>query len=486
MRVALVGWETDDAIAGSLANLGCEVTVFTRWFADQAISEEHEGWVKIRCPHDVGGGLESETRSFRDSVVQQLSAFGLSAGFDTVHALDALAYPAAEALRERWRSPILVASVSAADVARHALIGHGFAADHWICDHPWVADRWAVQRPSPEPIELIGRHAQPDGAGGAAESESPAIVFWVHRGAAIDPATIVSAFEHTRERVADLGAAVLGSAPLAQALRARLAARGWLDRGASATSDTTFAEWHAWFTRAGAVGIASDRLADEPSAHAAWRAGVPVVRIDVRDPLALAQSFHDALFDPGRRERDVESGAQLARIAAEPAAVANATLKVYLNTIARRSCRHAGAPNGGNTPIAIQPARSRLTLTPLNSRELYAAWSVRSEDWTTALEWLGSDAARASLVIRLQDVTDLRFHGDNAHAHRDFEVGMSDQFRTIGLDGAGRSVAGILGVRSARGYFQPLAHARLCHLPREGLAPPAVPERRLAVRPRSG
>jgi hypothetical protein len=287
-----------------------------------------------------------------------------------------------------------------------------------------------------------------------------------------------------REAAMDLGTVVLGSAPLAQALRARLAARGWLDRGASATGDATLEGWQAWLAHASAVGIANHDVADDPTAHAAWRAGVPVVRIDLDDPEVLAEAFREALYHSGRRERDVESGSQLARAALEPAALARDTLKVYLNTLAARriDVRQPYAP----APFAIQTARSRLALTALNPRELYAAWSVRSEDWSTALEWLGSDATRASLVIRLHDVTDLRFHGDNAHRTLDFEVGPGERFRTIALDAPGRSLAGTLGVRSARGYLQPLAHARLCHLPREGLAPGGSGQRRINVLPRSG
>ena len=142
------------------------------------------------------------------------------------------------------------------------------------------------------------------------------------------------------------------------------------------------------------------------------------------------------------------------------------------------------------TPLADPPAtllafpelRSRLTLTPLSTREVLASWSLRPDDWNAALEWVGPDAIHAVLVIRLFDITDLTFNGSNAHSSWDVDLGYGERHRTIGLTFAGRSLAAFLGLRTPTGYFHPIVHSRLCHLPREGLAP-GLPVRRMRVMP---
>jgi hypothetical protein len=132
------------------------------------------------------------------------------------------------------------------------------------------------------------------------------------------------------------------------------------------------------------------------------------------------------------------------------------------------------------TPLRFPELRSRLTLTPLSAREVLVNWTVRPEDRQIALEWLGADGVHSVLAIRLSDVTDLNFNGSNAHSTWDVELSFGDQHRTIGLGFDGRSLASCLGLRAPSGYFHTIVHARLCHLPRVGLAP-SLPARWLRV-----
>src|SRR5690349_14221732 len=104
MRVALVGWDTDDAVLDALAASGVEAVVWTRWFPDLPLQEQRGGWVKQRCPHQLGGGPRAESLSFRESVrgrLAQWSAGSAWAGFDVVHALDHAGRAAAEVLSDR-------------------------------------------------------------------------------------------------------------------------------------------------------------------------------------------------------------------------------------------------------------------------------------------------------------------------------------------------------------------------------------------------
>lgn len=488
MRIALIGWEIDDVVAGALAELGAQVVAVTRWFPNLEVREDCGGWTKLRCPHQIGGSREAEAWTFRDAVLREMSTAGLGPELDVVHALDLFSQPAAMGLQERSPSAALIGSVDRDDADAVPGVAPRFIADRWICAHPWVAERWRGRAAAGPRVEVIAREGTTGLSGEEGyhptDESGPQLTIWIPRAASVDPEAIVDAVGLVREGTPTLSAAVLGEGPAGQALRSRLGALGWLARTRRGINESTLEYWQFWMTHATVVGVASERPADDPAAHIAFRAGVPVVRVGASDSRSLAGAIREAMHHPGRRERDVKAGAALAQAAIEPIAVARGWLGVYLDALLERG---SAAPRSSFDELAslpIQTPRSRLSLTALSPRELYAAWWVRSGDWLTALEWLGEDAARATLGLRLLDVTDIRFHGANAHGFRDIEVGPDERHRVVGLDAPGRSFAGSLGVLSRRGFFQPIAHARLCHLPREGLAPSGAPERRIAVRTR--
>jgi hypothetical protein len=483
MRVALTGWDVDDAVAAGLAALGADLVAFTRWFPDTPPHEDCGGWIKVRCPHQIGGSLAAESWSFRDAVLRRASESGLGHEFDVIHALDPLSRPAAMGLKERAPAGVAIGSVAAADLTDVAIESAAFLADRWVCDHPWVAERWRERAGAGAAVDVVLGRAAESGKAAAPPHEpvpdGPLAVLWVPRDAALDPFLVVEALARAREEGPGLWAVALGGGPVANALRLRLRSRGW--GSAREPTDSTLAHWQHWVARASVVGVATPRPADDPAARAAWLLGVPVVRTDGRDARMLAGAIRDALFLPGRRERDVRAAAALAHRAVEPAAVSAGWLGVYLNALAGPGASASRATASASTPVPLAGVRSRLSLTAIAPREAYASWSVRPDDWSTALEWLGPDAPRASLALRLFDVTDIQFRGDNAHGFRDVELGPGERHRAIGFDAPGRSFAASLGVRSPRGGFHPLAHARVCHLPREELAPPRSPERLVRV-----
>jgi hypothetical protein len=227
----------------------------------------------------------------------------------------------------------------------------------------------------------------------------------------------------------------------------------------------------------------AESLVDDPFARAAWLLGTPAVSVAGRDPAAIAGAVLAGLFDRERREDDVRLGAALESRRIDPDGVAAAWLRSYRRLHARAA--PVASPRSAPAPVPFPELRSRLSLTPLSPREAMATWSVRPDDWRVALEWLGPEAVRAVLTIRLFDVTDVAFNGLNSHGASDVDVGPGEDSRTIALPFDGRSLAACLGVRSRWGYFHPLTHCRICHLPREGLAPaPTPPARRLRVAPR--
>jgi hypothetical protein len=258
---------------------------------------------------------------------------------------------------------------------------------------------------------------------------------------------------------------VLGSGLVAEALRRSLAERALLEPGAESLGDPSPRDgWAACLGASAVVAIASDKLAQSPTAWAAWSLGVPVVRLVAADSPALAQALRGALHDRRRFEREVRAGAALAGRQLAPAGVALGWLRSYLEAQIQPPQAVNAGPEGTPLPLA---SRTRLALVAIEPRSLYASWTVRSEDRATALDWLGPDAVHATLTLRLQDITGIAFNGANAHSSRNIDLGFAERFRTIHFDQPGRSFVGSLGLLSARGHFHPLTHSGPVHLPRE-------------------
>lgn len=504
MRVALVGWESDDAISSALAGLATDLVVFTRWFPDLPRREDRGGWIKLRCPHQIGGGPAAEAGAFREALLARVSdldagypeALGSgtssrrAGGIDVVHALDPMARPAAEALAARQPGSLRVAAIGLADVLPTgddipAAADH--PADRLVCDHPWIADRWRAATGHAATLVPTQGMAEPSPVrpSAAAAHEGPLVALWITREAELDPAAVARALAEARAELPGLSAAVLGCGLSAQALKRRLAEHRLLVRGAEGPCDVSPGAWAGWLAAADVVGLVSHDLAEEPAAWAAWSFGTPVVGLTCARPSALAERLREAITVRGRYEEDVKAGAALARRRLAPAAVAAGWLGVYLDTLGQRA--DAGAASSATEAPAALPlvrgGRSRLALVALGPRELYASWHVRPDDRATAIQWLGHDAVRAAVALRISDVTDIHFHGSEAHHVWDIELGHGESFRSIGLASPGRSVIASLGLKSPRGYFHPLAHAGPTHLPAEAEAP-NPPTRRLQVLPR--
>jgi hypothetical protein len=293
---------------------------------------------------------------------------------------------------------------------------------------------------------------------------------------------LIGAVRQARETIEGLQVSVFGFGVRAESLRRRLEKLG-LDAGGSAGSTVcTVARWNATIKESAVVGVTSGLLCDDATAYLAWIGGRPVIRIRTDNSRGLARAICDAILSTARRESDVAAGAALASREVEPSAVAAAWMRIYLEALSGSLGHSATMPPMPNlrrreTPLRFPELRSRLSLTALGAREALASWILRPDDWKAALEWLGSEAVRAVLTIRVFDVTDLNFDGTNAHMSWDVDLNFGENHRAINVRIDGRSLAGRLGLRTQWGYFHPIAHARLCHLPREGLAPQRAPRR---------
>ena len=500
MRVALLGWDLDHAVATALGGLGVEVVGVTRWFPDRPTRESHPGWLEARCPHEIGGSARDEALAFGVAVVREASSSGLGFQFDVIHALDWRTRPAAGELAARAGGAIVLGSDVAAEQGEGEDVGFGPRRDPdgWICDHPLRGDLLRAERGGSVPaftvpgrLALTLRTDRPDRPGLDVADEEPCLALSPQVAARVAPGTLIETVRIARERAPGLVVVAHGAGPRPERLRRRLKRRGLLSRRWSESSAASAEDWNETVAGAAAVGVMSLDPVEDPFWPSAGLVGAPAVSLGGRDAEGAGRALIDALFDPRRRDRDARAAEALAERLVGPASVAEQWLSVYLRLLngerdgsAGLAARPRAEARREPQPLAFPELRTRLTMTPIASREVLASWSLRPDDWRVALEWLGPDSIRAVLTIRVFDVSELRFDGRNAHGSFDVDLGPGETHRAITLPHAGRSVAACLGVRSPWGYFHPLAHARMCHPPKEAPTPPPAPPRRLRVLPR--
>jgi hypothetical protein len=491
MRIALVGWHLDVGVIRELAQLGTEIDAFTTGAPDQGAREETDGWNLVLCHTPLGAAAQAEAASFAVQIVESAGRAPASFGYDVVHALDGKALRAGAEIAARCGSAGFFGALRAVELAGTAEWPDDLSRlprrpDAWICDHPWAAQHAAGIRPDLAPVFVVlerapevPRQRAETNPGGA---QAPPVLLVPSAGCgSLALCTLTRAVRRARQTLPRLSIRVLGSGGRHERICRRLRQSGLLADGPGDTADLSFAEWNEALAQATLVGLAAAQRANEPVAQLAWLAGKPVVHIGSRQPARLARAIADAVISPAHRDRQVRAAAALAARLCSPGGIAQSFLKRYLCVCHRPEA--ASARPGGTAAGRAERARlhfpelqSRLTLTPISPREAVASWTLRGNDWNDALEWLGADAVRAVLAIRLFDVTDIAFSGQNAHATWDVDLSFSESFRTISLHHAGRSLAGSLGVRTQWGYFHPIAHSRICHLPREETA--SAPARR--------
>jgi hypothetical protein len=100
-----------------------------------------------------------------------------------------------------------------------------------------------------------------------------------------------------------------------------------------------------------------------------------------------------------------------------------------------------------------------------------ATWHVRPEDRAIALGWLGSDAPRAALALRLHDLTDDPYLGAMAHLIEEIELSPFERARRLTIPNSGRLLGASLILKVPRGSFLPLTHAAPIPLPADDLVP---------------
>jgi len=132
---------------------------------------------------------------------------------------------------------------------------------------------------------------------------------------------------------------------------------------------------------------------------------------------------------------------------------------------------------------------TELILMPVDPFMIYASWDFSRKDWEAV-----SDRKRP-VVLRVYDVTMIRFNGINAHAYFDVPVALESQSWYIPIWSAEKSLCAELGWLNPDAKFRRIVRSNVIETPRAGVSSDATerwievrwsrrrPTRRIAKRP---
>jgi len=107
---------------------------------------------------------------------------------------------------------------------------------------------------------------------------------------------------------------------------------------------------------------------------------------------------------------------------------------------------------------------TELVLMPVDPFQIYAYWDFSPEDWNAVC------ARRQPVILRVYDVTMIRFNGKNAHSYFDLPVALEAQNWYVSLWSAEKSLCADLGWFLPDGSFQSIVRSNVVQTPRAGVS----------------
>lgn len=117
-------------------------------------------------------------------------------------------------------------------------------------------------------------------------------------------------------------------------------------------------------------------------------------------------------------------------------------------------------------PLAY--GEDKIVLLARDPRWLYTYWEVTQDKWETLKQQLNRDFYSAKKVLRVYDVSDIIFDGNNAHSFFDIEIGIDTDNWYINADCPGRSWCVDLGLRLVDGRFITIIRSNVVNTPIDG------------------
>ena len=113
---------------------------------------------------------------------------------------------------------------------------------------------------------------------------------------------------------------------------------------------------------------------------------------------------------------------------------------------------------------------NRIVLMGRDTEWLFAYWELRKDVLDNILNTLGNLAHSAKMVLRVYDVTDVIFNGNNAHNYLDIEVTGGTQSWYIHVGKPNRSFCADIGFLTPNGTFRLIARSNAVMIPRSGVS----------------
>lgn len=118
--------------------------------------------------------------------------------------------------------------------------------------------------------------------------------------------------------------------------------------------------------------------------------------------------------------------------------------------------------NYDNLPFSY--GETELVLMPVDPFQIYAYWDFSPEDWNAVC------ALKHPVVLRVYDVTMIRFNGENAHSYFDLPVALEAQNWYVNIWSAEKSLCADLGWVLPDGSFQRIVRSNVVQTPRAGVS----------------
>ena len=113
---------------------------------------------------------------------------------------------------------------------------------------------------------------------------------------------------------------------------------------------------------------------------------------------------------------------------------------------------------------------NRIVLMVRDPEWLFAYWEIRKDAMDSVLNTLGSMAHGAKIVLRVYDVTDIIFNGNNAHKYFDIEVTGGARSWYIHVGEPNSSFCVYIGLLTPNGTFRTLSRSNTVRTPRTSVS----------------
>jgi uncharacterized protein len=121
-------------------------------------------------------------------------------------------------------------------------------------------------------------------------------------------------------------------------------------------------------------------------------------------------------------------------------------------------------PKENYADLPFSYGETELVLLPVDPFSIFVYWDFSPRNWETVR------ARRRPVILRVYDVTMIRFNGTNAHSHFDLSVALESQNWYIPLWSAEKSLCAELGWMDQAGKFRPIVRSNVIQTPRAGVS----------------